>query len=262
MAKKTLLRLVQEVGRAIGSDEIDQLDENTETADIVALLETTYEYILDRFNWEFTRNQLRTLDEREVGDLDVSRLPLPTDVQGLTGTEMVVRYRDPTDGQTQRFKDLNYLPPAEFLRRSQGLNENDANVTSVTTSTGVVLLVRTNAAPSNYTSFDEEHIWFDSYDITRGNGNLGTDTVIIANVDPVMDWTDPTAFLPIPERMEKLVMYETIKIAAVQLRQTADPEATQRARALQNSLKELEPRVKRDTESVDYGRRSGRSFRR
>jgi hypothetical protein len=118
------------------------------------------------------------------------------------------------------------------------------------------MYIQTNVGPTYYTSFDEEYLYFDAYDVTRGVGNLIADSVIVGHIKPTVDFTDPAATLPIPERMHSLVLNETIATANYRLRQTADPRSERLARRQNIKMRELEPRTQRDESVANYGRRT------
>lgn len=256
MAKRNLLKLVQDLGASVSSDVIDTLDETDESLDIGTFLRMAFDAALSRRDWEFLKNRVRTLDARDVGDTQINRLKLPPDVSGMS--RLVVRYRNPIPARDEVFTDLNYMDPWEFVQHTQQANENDANVTTVLNDDGVSSLIFNDRVPSFFTSFDEEHIWFDAYEASRGTGNIVGDVVIITDIIPVMDWTDPTATLPVPERMEMYIFNEALNICAVRLRQTADPTAQREANRQYVKMRDLEPKVNRDELEIDYGRKRGR----
>ena len=77
---------------------------------------------------------------------------------------------------------------------------------------------------------------------------------------PVTDFTDPTAVLNIPERMESLMFNEALSTCNYRLRQTADPRTDRIARRQGISLRRNEVKTKTDLKEATYGRtsRSGR----
>ncbi len=248
MAKKTLLKMVQLIGERIGSDEIDTLDETIEATEIVSILELAYDEILDRRDWEFLRDRTLRMKAREVADTKLFNLPIPTAVTRI----QCLKYRD-ING---KFPELEYVEPCLFIERLDGRNADDANVTEIANDDGVLLKIITDKAPTFYTSFDEDNISFESFDETRGTGNQAGDTVILANIKPVMDFADPTAKFPIPERMGTLLLNEAMATAGVQLRQVVDSRAERIARRQGIKLRELEPRTQRDQQVKQHGRRT------
>ncbi len=248
MAKKTLLKIVKIIGEAIGSDEIDTIDETIETDEIVSILERTYDEILDRKDWEFMTDRTLRLKARDVLSTLIYNLPIPSAVQSI----QLIKYRE----LSGKFPTITYLEPIDFLNMLDGRNPADSNITAIANDDGVLLNIRTDRAPSFYTSFDEVDISFDSYDATRGTGVQAGDSIIIANIKPVMDFTDPTATFPIPERMQTLLINEAIATAGIQLRQVQAPRAERIARRQGIRLRELEPQTQKNNQVKRHGRRS------
>ena len=248
MAKRTILQLVQEIGEGIDTDEIDSLNETEEVVRIVNILEQTLKEVLDRKTWEFMKGKVRQLDVRLAGSTELNTLLIPSDVTRIT----CLRYKD----DNGKFYDVTYMPACDFIAMMQARTATEADITAITNSDGVELNVRTTVPPQNWTSFDEEVITFDSYNSTTGTGNLIADSVIIADVMPVTDFTDPIAVLNIPERMETLVFNEALVTCNYRLRQTADPRADRVARRQNISLRENEHITKKDKQVKTYGRRT------
>ncbi len=252
MAKRTILELVQQLGEAIGSDEIDALDETIEASEIATILEQAVGEIISRKRWEFTADRIRQLDARLGGSTQLNTLVIPSDVTRIN----CLRYRDTNNTSVTTFLDVTYLKPCEFIEFVQSRNSADTNVTAIANADGVLINVLTDNTPTRWTSFDEENITFDAYDATVGTGNLIADSVIIADIVPVTDYTDPTATLNVPERMENLVFNEALSTCNYRLRQTADPRAERIARRQHISLRENEHITNKDIKVANYGRRS------
>lgn len=248
MSKKTILELVQKIGHAISSDEIDALGESQEALDIIEILKQTYDEVLDRRTWEFMKDRILQLDDRTGGDPMLTNLLIPTAVLKI----QCVRYLDDND----KYRDLRYLSPAEFVTMLHRNDPADADVTTVLSPDGVPLYIKTDKAPQYWTSFDETYITMDSYESDKTTGVVGASSAIIATVKPVADFTTPTATLPIPERMETLILNEAKVTANYILRQTQDPRAETVARRQGISLRENEPKTNRDQQERHYGRRT------
>ena len=249
MAKITMLGFVQQIAEAIESDEIDTLDETLEASAIMTILEQTYSEVLDRRDWEFIRDRVVQLDERDAADvLQINQLRIPPNVTAI----QCLRYLS----KEGKYTDLTYMQPCDFIAHLHGRNQSDDTITTVINDDGVPMFIHNHIAPTRYTSFDEESIAFDAFETVRGVGNQIADTVIVGNVKPVPDFTNPAAFLPIPERMFSLILNEAIATANYRLRQTQDPRSERLARRQNIKMRELEPKTQRDNQEVHYGRRT------
>lgn len=252
MAKRTILKLVQELGEGIGSDEIDTLNETIEATEIATILEQTVTEVISRKRWEFIKDRVRQLDARAGGSTQLNTLVIPSDVTRVN----CLRYRDTNNLNVTTFLDVVYLQPCEFIEFVQARDSSDTNITAIANDDGVLINVLTDNTPTRWTSFDEEVITFDAYDASVGTGNLIVDSVIIADIVPVIDYTDPTATLKVPERMESLIYNEALSTCAIRLRQTVDPKAERVARRQHISLRENEHITNKDIQEANFGRRS------
>lgn len=250
MPKKTILQLVQKIGAAITSDEIDSLNETIESSDITDILSDTYSEVISRDDWEFLKDRVLQLDARPIASTQINTLVIPQEVSKIT----CLKYR--SDNEVEEYKTLKYEKACDFVDRLHRRNPTDDDTTTIINEDNVSLFVHNNKSPFFWTSFDEETITFDGFDQLRGNGNIPQDSVIVADVIPVVDFSDPDATLPIPERMESLVLNEAISTASIRLRQTKDPKAEQIAKRNHNALHRLSPRTREDEDEVHYGRRS------
>ena len=241
--------MLQELGAGLGSDEIDSLDETIEASDIMTILEQTYQEVLNRKTWEFMKGHIRQLDADATY---ANVLAIPSDVIKIEK----ITYRDTTG----KFVDVQYLSAEEFMMIVQSRNTVNANITAINNADGVAINVRTDATPAYWTSFDEVTVTFDSFDSSVAAENLATDSVIISDVMPVTDFTNPAGVLNIPERMETLVFNEALSTCNYRIRQTADPRTDRIARRQGISLRRNEIKTKSDIKEATYGRnsRSGR----
>lgn len=251
MAKRNILQLVQQIGEAIGSDEIDSLDETIEASEIATILQQSVDEVISRKRWEFLKDRVRQLTQRGVGSTQLNTLLIPTDVTRVT----CLKYRN-TDNTVTEFTQINYMQPCDFLALVQARNSTDANVTAIANDDGVLINVITDAPPTCWTSFDEEVITFDAYDAVTGTGNLVADSVIIADIVPVIDYSDPSATLSMPERMESLIYNEALSTCNYRLRQTRDPKADRVALRQHRAMREQEHVTTKDTQEINHGRRT------
>lgn len=249
MAKLTILEFVQQMAEAIEADEVDTLGETLEADALLTILKQTYNEVLDRRDWEFLRDRVVQLDPRDAADvLQINQLRIPAGVTAI----QCLRYLS----KEGKYTDLTYLQPCDFIAQLHGRNSGDSNITTVTNDDGVPMFIFNDKAPQFYTSFDEESIAFDGFETVRGIGNQIADTVIVGNIKPTADFVTPTATLPIPERMNSLILNEAIATANYRLRQTSDPRSERLARRQNIKMRELEPRTQRDQAEKNYGRRT------
>ena len=243
--------MVQSGARNINSDEISTLtDGSVETEDLTSLVLDVLKDIMLRNEWEFLRDKPRKL----LAGTNSIELAIPTDVTKV----QTVRYRRVSGGVQNGFGTLTYMNPEAFLRRVQAGNPAEADVETVTLSSGIELYPKTNRQPRYWTSFDEKNIVFDSYDVAQNPTGIDPDdSAILATI--YLDFTGSdleTWVAPIPDSLFQLWEQEAISEASVMLRQTENPRAERKARRSYVQQIKREPVTRRDegSQEVNYGR--------
>lgn len=244
MASRTLLKYVQFILSDMDSDEVETITETVESIQIADLLEQTYFEIINRRDWEFLKHRVRQLDAGTT----IADLAIPADVLHVE----LLRYKNFNTGKMQ---DVRYMAPWDFLQMQQGLTTTDANVDEVTVSDSVTFGVYNDRAPSYWTSFDEDAIFFNAYDSTNeAAGVTVASSTILATVEPT--WTVSDAFVPdMPSRMESLLLNETLSAAWLYLKQAPNAKAESIARRQFARMEILERRTIADFKEKDYGRK-------
>lgn len=243
MAKMTVLQMVQKILNRMDSDEVEAHDETIESLQVTHILEDTHEEILARRSWEFTKHQVRQLD----AGTNVVELAIPSDVRFIE----LVRYKNFTTG---RMQEVRYVSPMEFLDRAQSLDTSQTNIEAVTVNDSVQIGVYNDRAPTEWTSFDEENIIFNGYDVANeaSGVTVGSSTTL---AEYIPAWTTSDAFIPdLPDRMFPLLLNEALSVCSIDIKQEANQKAEQNARRHYIRLKNLERQVKIDQEEANYGR--------
>lgn len=243
----TLLKMVQKIADATDSDEIDEWDETIEGIKIQGILEDTYNEVIARRTWEFIKDRFMPLEDRLEGD-PINTLRIPEQVSKIDNLKFLNSFGNA--------KTVTYREPLKFVDMMLQRNTAHDNVDSIVNSDGIALPIRNDLPPEFYTSFDEQRITFDSYESVRGNGNQVADSVIMAHVLPVVDFTTGIGTLPIPKRMETLILNEAIATANYRLRQVRDPRSERIASRQHKQLKQLEAKTQNDRKVRTYGRRT------
>ena len=245
MAKHTLLKMTQLILSSMDSDEVETITETVESDQVVKVIGRVFEELLDRREWEFTKHRPRQLDDDVTNPVTV--LDIPDDVMHVEE----VRYKDFDNSD---FVLLEYVSPAEFVQRTKNRDTTQSNIVSVTISDGVTTGVYNDRVPTFYTSFDEETLAFDAYDSANEALLQGSNSAILAQIRPA--FTESDSFVAgFPQRMFSLYLHEAMSLAWIELKQEAHPKAEQIASREYKKLKQLERRVTKDVEMVDYSRR-------
>ena len=153
-ARMTLLEMTQNILSAMDSDEVNSVSDTVESMQVAEEIVTTY-YDLFADRDLPSSKTLRTLEA--LSDVDhPNYLKIPEGVASISW----IRYKD-ADGY---YQDIHYLEPVEFLNRTTKYNTNDAIVVvGDLANAAITLNITNNADPRWWTTFDNQHIVFNSF---------------------------------------------------------------------------------------------------
>lgn len=175
--KKSVIDIVQDMLNDTDGDEVNSIDDTAEATQAAYILRSTFENIVTNSTIDFYR---RGIQFDGMSDLThPNYLKLPEEVQQLE----LVKYDVSTEGSA-KFTDIKYLYPDEFLAKQNMLDTTRDNVQKVRDYDGIVYYVQNDKAPEFWTSFDDEHIIFDSFNNKVENTIHKNKTQGIAYVNP------------------------------------------------------------------------------
>ena len=250
--KKTLLAMTQSILSDMDSDEVNSISDTVESLQVAQIIENSY-YYLASINTFPEHKDIFTLDA--LGDT-----AKPTHMQVPTVISLVewVRYDVQTATNTDiRYSNIEYFPPDEFVMFVSSRASSESNIQTVTDDSGVKLLIRNDAAPQKWTSFDDEFLVFDNFDSGVDSTLQKTKTMCYGVTMPVFSLTD--TYVPdIDDHLFPLLENEAKSQAFLDLKQQSNPKAEQRARKVLTKHQYREDRLGSEKRWIgpDYGRRS------
>ncbi len=248
MAKYTALELVSEMLSAIGSDEVEAIDDTTEARQAYDQLKIAYDELIASRQWEFRRQNF-LLDSYQRS-AQPTRFTIPSQVSEI----VYLKYNG---------KELYYLMPREFQSLSDERTSGDSNVVSFVYN-GANVRVMNDRAPRYWTSFDDEVIFFDAFETDEETTGFMTSAkcsgygVVDVCKFPTSDIADE--FIPeLPEKFFPLLRAMARERAFFYLKQMDTPSDTRFIRKQKIHLNKTEARTRRGTgivqDTPDYGRR-------
>ena len=258
MPKRTLLNMVQGILASMESDEVNAITDTPEALEVARAIENTY--------YDLISNS-KVPEHNELFELEgLSNVNYPTIMKIPDTISRVEWIRwdsrvDATDNDIN-FQRLTFMFPDQFVQRTNGLDStasttftiNDATITK-----GVTLLVSNDQQPTLYTSFDDEHIVFNSHlkvvDTTMADSKTqcwGTREPTFSLLDTFIPDIDIDMF-PLLYNTAKVVCFADFKQAPNQL---ASVFARRQAVKGQNNNHKL--RVANEQHRPHYGRRAMR----
>lgn len=220
--KQTLLKIVQDTLDIIDGDEVNSISDTIEAEQIVTIAEGIYDQLLT--NREIPeRNTL--LKVEALGQLaKPNYLLLPTDLDKLA----FIRYNIKTELEPV-YRDMIYVESDVFITQYASNDSTVEETKIVTDFSGVQLIIRTDRAPTFFTTFDDEHMVFDSYDSTLDDTLQRVKTFAFGAKRPVFKRED--TFIPdLPAVMFSQFKTEVQATAHAILKQASNTKLERQAR--------------------------------
>ncbi len=210
MPKLTLLEMTQDLLSSLDGDEVNSIGDTVEALQVATIIKQSY-YNLTATLGLSSKMVLRTLDA--TNDLTKPNyLIIPNDVRTIE----FIRYND---------KDLIRLEPLEMLVRCS----NQVNYIEVVDYGGTPLKIQTDQDPTHWTTFDDKHICFNSYNVADDTTLQSSKSVLWGGTDSVFELRDD--FIPDLDVVHfPLLMAEAKATCFVDQKQTTNVRAEQAAR--------------------------------
>lgn len=253
MAKKTLLQIVQKILNDIDGDEVNSIDDTIESSQVASIVESTYDAMMSRRNWPHTRKLIKV---QASGD---NNLPTHMTMQDSIKEISFVYYNKAklSQGDRRVNEEVDYLEPDDFLRLISRRDNTQANyMTVIDPSSLTQMTIRTDAAPTYFTSFDDKVLIFDSFDSQVEDTLQNSKVQVYAYTMP--DWVrDNDAIPDLPEAAFSALIEEATSSAAVKVRQQPDQKAEQESQRQNKWLARKDRKVNGGIKFPNYGRNRG-----
>ena len=249
MARRNLLDMTQTILADMHADKVNSIGDTEESEIVAEILRRTYFDLLTEYNIP-TSKGLFTFDPLTDTDRP-THFVLPDHVYEVEW----VKYDLRTDaGDTQiRYTELPYVEPHEFLHRAHQYNSTDGNIFTVTDPTDIRFLVRTDANPSYWTSFDNRYIVLDGHNISI-EATLQS-SKIMAYGTKGASWTMSDTFVPdLPDHLFPLLLSTAENRAFEFLKQTSNRLMDAQERRMRRRFRERGDRIDNSIRGPNYGR--------
>lgn len=223
----TLLKMVQLILSAMDSDEVNSIDDTTESIQVVDQIETTYNHIAATIDfpdyWDFFELE---------PSLDMNKPTLMRLPDGVSKLEWI-KYDITEPGSTiRKTKDLLPMSKEMFFDRMDSLDSAKPEIYSYDLLVDAATFdVRgyNDRNPTYYTTNDDRTLIFDNYDVSVGQTLMGNRTKAYGMRIPVFIREDD--FIPELEPRQFTLFFNEAKAACfADLKQIANSKAEQRAR--------------------------------
>lgn len=252
MAKKSLLKIVQDILNDLDSDEVNSINDTVESMQVAQIVQSCYEELSTNRNWP---HQKRIMQLEASGTLSrPNYLKIPPEVKEL----LQFKYeKSKVDEDKLQYLDVKFLYPDEFLQLTCSRDSSADNVQTVLDTSGVSLLIFNDKAPEYWTTFDDEWLVCDSYDLEVDSTLQKSKTQIVCYKE--LDFSLVDDFIPeMPSEAFPLLVEEAKSTAFLVLKQMANQKAEQKAGRQQRWLSRKAWKAHGGIRYENYGRKGNK----
>ncbi len=225
--KQTLLELTQAVLSSMDSDEINSINDTPESQQVVQIIKNVFDDMVSRS--DLTSNKLPF---NLVASTDPLKPVLMSKPENVDRIEWIKYNQVLVDDTSPAWAEMRYLPIEDFINYTHQYDIDETNVESFEYSSdgfAFTFNYRNDQAPQYYTTFDDVHILFDSYDAEVDSTLQSSKTLAYGSLKTA--FTADDAFIPnLQPQQFALLLNEAKSLAWVELKQSEHPKAEQSAR--------------------------------
>jgi len=250
MAKPTLLEIVQEILNEMDSDEVNSIDDTTESQQVANIVKSCYNEMIAHRNWPHTRKLMQL--SSSVDSARPTYFRTPENIKEI----IQIQYDNARPDDTRlTMRDVHYLYPDEFLAYTNNKSQTDQNIQTVTDFSGIKLLIGKDKPPRYWTSFDDDYIVMDSYQWYLEDTLMTSKSSVLAYVNPVWRHLD-NAVPDLPIEAFPALIEEAKSTAFITLKQVTNEKAETKSQRQQRWLSRKAWRTHGGVRYDNYGRRS------
>ena len=225
--KYTLLELTQSILSSMDSDEVTSINDTVESQQVVEVIKTVYDDIISR--GDLTTNKTLFNLTASESTLQPIIMTKPVNLERIEWVKYDTRLFGATEAS---WTDITYLPPVDFVDHMHRGNQSGTNIGTFNYLSGAFSMTftyRNDTAPHYYTSFDDNVIFFDSYDVAIDTKLQSNKTLCYGL--KVTDFTKSNDFVPnLQPQQFALLLNEAKSLAWTELKQTGHAKAEQSSR--------------------------------
>lgn len=204
--KMTLLEMTQNILSAMDGDEVNSIGDTVESEQVALEIKNAYYANFTNFGIA-PQYQIVQFDALQSPD----DYPNVLKVKENTDHFEWIKYNTNTTADPE-YVDMCYLEPKEFLDHVLTSSTDGTRITVKDKNTDLPYTIRSDQDPKYWTTFDNEHIVFDSINKTLDDTIQESKVMAYAEVIPV--WTHSDTFVPDLEAKHFPLLLSSAKTAA------------------------------------------------
>jgi hypothetical protein len=225
MPKLTLLDMTQNILSDMDSDEVNSISDTVESGQVSEIIKTTY------YDLIASKSIPETFSLVQFEGLSNTAKPNYLQYPSTATDILWFKYdsREDSSDTVINYINVTYLKPQEFVEFLNSRNNTDSDTTSITDSSGISLLIKTNKNPEYWTSFDDELVVCDGYLSTLDSTLQKSKTQSYCKLEPTFTLSD--TFVPtLGVDLFPLLLSTAKTVAFITLKQQGNPAASSASR--------------------------------
>ena len=248
--KQTLLEMVQRILEAIDGQMVESIEDTREALQVARCVKESYEHLL------YTRDIKAKTNLIQLHSKSDTAQPTVFIINDNLEQISLFKYYDKSN---DRYVDLQWMEPAQFVDMCLNRNPNKENVQNVVEPiSGIKYNVYNDRCPQYYTSFNDKEFICDAFNSADSQTLLEQYTVVYGFVQPEFKLED--SFIPDLAPQHFSLLLSTAKVQATyELNKTVDVLERDRANKQKVTADRHAQRVKgQDGTTWKNRRKSGR----
>lgn len=245
----TLLEIVQDILVVINGNPVNDINDSVEAQDVAQIVKTTYNNMIDGKHYPHLYELFKLEGVSVVAKPNYLKIP-----ETIVDVEWIkYNIRNVSDTK-DRFTEVKYKTPQEFINYVDIRNSSATNITVVADFSGISLNIINDKAPQFYTSFDDEYVIFDSWDSAVDTTAKSSKTSCRGRRNPVFSMT--SSFVPdLPVQMFSYLLAESKSNCISILKQTLNPKVEQAAKTQRYNMSQDAWKLQKGITYPNYGRK-------
>lgn len=249
MAKSTVLEMTQEILSDMNSDSVNSIFDTEEALQVATILKRTFLNLANDRIWPSSKALIKLVPYSDSAH--------PTHMRLKEDTQCIdwVKYDVAGVGESANYQNMVYKPQAEFVDLVLTRDPGSSVVQTVLEPSGVPLFIRTDAAPTYYTTFDDETLVFDSFDSSVDSTLQASKIQVYGSTEP--GWSMADDFVPdLPSKYFPYLINEAKSTAFIKIKEVFSQKDEQNATRQKSWLAQNKRRAEQRNNRPDFGRKS------
>lgn len=248
MSKYTLLEIVQDVHNDLNLDLVNTIGDTPDSLRVAQIAKTTYYEFIARRDWPHLRSLSRLNNSVNLSQPNALILP-----ENVSRIEWIRYNRRHQTNPRNIYEYIHYLYPDQFMQVCTDLDINRPNVQEVETADGALFYIRNDKFPEYWTSFDDNIVYFDSYDSEVEDTLTGSNSQVLMYRTP--SWSSQDDFVPdLPVEAFPGYIAEVKSVASLKINEIQDVKSEQQAARQQRRLSNQAWRAEGGIRKPNFGR--------